>query len=271
MQRRLAVVNHKGGTGKTTTALCLAVGMARKLRKGRRLLFVDADSQANATMTLMDGEAAEWPTLSQVLLDESDITEAIRPSRHPMIDILPSDPSLADCTVWLADQVGREQRLKNGLDSIADSYDLVIVDSSPGMSLVTVNALHAVSELVVPCDASIYSVSGLGQLQLTIEKVRRHLAHPDLAIVTLVITRAMKNRATQELEAQLRDTYGKLVAASVIPYSTHVEVAAAHHRTVLEYAPKSPAAVALEALIGEVWKHGRKSSNAARSRSIDAA
>jgi chromosome partitioning protein len=271
MQRRLAVVNHKGGTGKTTTSLCLAVGMAKSLRKGRKVLFIDADSQANATMTLMDGKPADRPTLTQVLLDDADASEAIRPSRHPGIHILPSDPSLSDCTVWLADQIGREQRLRTALETVRDPYDLVIVDSSPGLNLVTVNALHAVSELVVPVDAGIYSVMGLANLQQTVDKVKRHLAQPNLAIVTLVITRAMKNRATTELEAQLRDTYGKLVATAVIPYSTQVEIAAAHHRTVLEYAPKSPAAVAMEALIREVMKHGRKSNNAARSRSIDAA
>jgi chromosome partitioning protein len=268
--RTIAVVNHKGGVGKTTTALGLAVGLARRLRKGRRLLFIDGDAQGNASTTLLDGKAPNKPTLTAILLDDSDVAEAIRPSRYPGIDILPADPSLADCTVWLADQIGREQRLRTALETVGDPYDLVIIDAPPAMSLVSVNILHAVEELVVPVDAGAYAVMGLARLSETVEKIRRHLSHPALTIIGLVLTRVMKNRATRELEAQLRETYGKLVYDSVIPYSTHVELAAAHHRTVLEYAPKSPAAVATEALVREVLKnHGRKRVNARRSRRVD--
>lgn len=268
--RSISVVNHKGGTGKTTTSLALAVGMAARLRKGR-VLFIDGDSQGNATTTLMDGKAPAKPTLTQVLLDDAGIIEAIRPSRHPRIDILPADSSLADCTVWLADQIGREQRLRTALGEIADSYELVIIDAPPAMSLVSVNILHAVEELLVPVDSGYYSVMGLARLQETVDKIRKHLAHPELCIIGLVLTRVMKNRGSRELEQQLRDTYGKLVYTSVIPYAPQVELAAAHHRTVLEYAPKSPAAVAFEALVEEVMKHGRKRGNARRSRGIDAA
>ena len=113
--RKLALVNHKGGVGKTTTALGLAIGVSRRLRKGRRVLFIDGDSQGNASSTLLDGKAPNKPTLTQVLLDEADASEAIRPSRCPGIDLLPADSTLADCTVWLADQIGRENRLRTAL------------------------------------------------------------------------------------------------------------------------------------------------------------
>ena len=105
--RTIALVNHKGGVGKTTVALNLAVGMAQRLKKGRRVLFIDGDAQGNGTTTLLDGRAPNKPTLTQVLLDDADASEAIRPSRFAGIDILPADASLADCTVWLADQIGR--------------------------------------------------------------------------------------------------------------------------------------------------------------------
>jgi chromosome partitioning protein len=270
--RTLAVVNHKGGVGKTTTSLALAVGMARRLRKGRRVLFIDGDSQGNASATLLDGKAPNKPTLTQVLLDEADASEAIRPSRCPGIDLLPADSTLADCTIWLADQIGREQRLKMAFQSIGDPYDLIIVDAPPAMSLISVNILQAVDELVVPVDAGMYSMMGLGRLQETVDKIKRHLSHPELSIVGLVLTKVMKNRPTRDLEAQLRETYGKLVYTSVIPFSPQVEVAACHHRTILEYAPKSPPAVAFEALVTEVLgNHGRKRTSARRPRGIDAA
>ena len=110
--RTLAVVSMKGGVGKTTLALSLAINMAKALPKRKRLLVVDSDPQGNASMTLLEGKPPADPTLSQVLLDEADVREAIRPSRHPGIDLLPADASLADCTLLLADQMGREQRLR---------------------------------------------------------------------------------------------------------------------------------------------------------------
>ena len=268
--RRLAVVNHKGGTGKTTTALNLAVGLAERLKKGR-VLFIDGDAQSNATMTLLDGKTPSKPTLTEVLLDECDVAEAVRASRHPKIDLLPSNASLADCTVFLADVLGREQRLRSALQEVTDSYELVVIDAPPAMSLVSVNILHAVDELLVPVDCGIYSVMGLARLQDTVAQIRKHLAHPELAIIGLLLQRVMKNRASRELEDQLRSTYGELVYKSVIPYAADVELAAAHHRTVLEYAPKSPAAKAFGSLITEVMQHGRKKSDAAGSRRVDPA
>jgi chromosome partitioning protein len=270
--RTIAVVNLKGGSGKTTTALSLAVGMARHLPKRKRLLMIDGDSQANASFTMLDGQAAAAPTLGEVLLDEVKITDAIRASRVDRIDILPSDSELADDQVWLADQIGREQRLATALKTVEKVYDLVVIDAPPQLSLVSVNILRAVTELIVPVDAGIYSAMGLSRLQETVEKVRRHLAHPDLAIIGLVVTRAMPNRATKDLVAQLRKTYGALVYGTVIPYSAKVEEAHARNRTVLEYAPTSPAAVAFEALIKEVMNHGRKTrGNARKPHRLDGA
>ena len=125
------------------------------------------------------------------------------------------------------------------LRTIASRYDLVIVDSPPRLDLVSVNILNAVTEIVVPVDAGIYGAMGLGRLQETVDKVRRHLNHPDLKIIGLVITRAMANRATKDLESQLRESYGSLVFNSVIPYDVKVEESHARHRSVLEHAPKS--------------------------------
>jgi chromosome partitioning protein len=195
------------------------------------------------------------------------IREAIRPSRYPGIDLIPANTSLAECTAALANERGREQRLRNALATIADPYDWMIVDAPPAMSLVTVNCIHSVDELLCPVDAGAYAIMGLARLQETVDSIRKHLAHPDLQIIGLLLTRVMKNRATRELETQLRETYGPLVYKTSIPYATQVAIAEAHHLTVLEHAPKSPAAVAFEALITEVLgNHGRKSVDAAKSR-----
>jgi chromosome partitioning protein len=266
--RRIAVINHKGGVGKSTVAVGLSVGLARRLRKGRRLLFVDGDSQGNSSSTLLDGKAPNKPTLTQVLLGDAKTWEAIRPSRCPGIDLLPADSSLANCTAWLADEIGREQRLRTALQEIGDPYDWVLIDAPPGVSLVSVNIVHACEELLVPIDLGGYVEMGLQSLQEMVAKIRTHLAHPELAIIGLVLNRVMRNRPSREIEAELRAAYGSLVYSSVIPYAPQVLDAIRHHRTVLEHSPKSPAAEAFESLIAEVLtSHGRK-KNRSQARSV---
>ena len=257
--RSFAVVNLKGGSGKTTTALCLAAGLAKR---GKRVLLIDADPQANATMTLLEGEAGDGPTLGHVLLDQADAEEAIRSTRLERLDVLPADSTLADAALLLADQLGRERRLRPILRDLAGDYDFAIVDAAPQMSLVSINVLNAVDALVVPVDAGLYSIAGLGKLQDTVEQVRKYLDNPTLEIAGLVLTRTHRNKATADIEAQLRAAFGELVYQTTIPHSVRVEEAHARHRTVLEFSPRSTPAVAYEALINEVLTYGQPSQPA---------
>lgn len=252
--RTIAVVNLKGGSGKTTTSLSLAVGAAARRR---RVLVIDADPQANASLTLLDGIAADEPTLSHVLLDQVEVVEAIRPSRVRRVDILPADAKLADAALLLAEQLGRERRLRSALRAVEENYDLVVVDAAPQLNLVTINVLNTVGELIVPVDAGLYSIVGLGRLEETIDQVRRFLDNRELRIAGLVLTRTHHNRATRDLERQLREAYGDRVYQTTIPHSVRVEEAHARHRTVLEFAPKSPPALAYDRLLMEVLKHGQ--------------
>ena len=199
--RSIGVVNLKGGSGKTTTALCLAVGAASH---DRRVLLIDADAQANATMTMLDGQPVEDPTLGHVLLDQASAAEAIRPTRVDCVDIIPADGKLADAALVLSDQLGRERRLRTAMRELEDQYDLVIIDAAPQLSLVTINVLNYAAELLVPVDAGLYSVAGLGRLQETVDQVQRYLDNQELRIVGLVLTRAHHNKATKDIETQLR-------------------------------------------------------------------
>jgi chromosome partitioning protein len=253
--RRIAVVNLKGGSGKTTTALCLAVGMARH---GLRTLLVDADSQGNASMTMLDGGTAEPPTLGNVLLGQGGADEAIWPTRIDGLDLLPADQRLADAALLLADQLGREHRLRVALERIEGSYDVVVVDCPPQMSLVTVNVLAAVGELIVPCDAGIYSVAGLAKLQETVADVRAYLGNRRLRIAGLLLTRTHNNRATKDIADQLRAGFGGLVYQTSIPHSVKVEEAHARNLTVLEFARLSPPSRAYTNLLAEVLEHGHE-------------
>lgn len=251
--RRIAIMNSKGGSAKTTTALGLAVGMARR---GLRVLLVDADSQANATMTMLDGQAADPPTLGNVLFDQAGPDEAIRPTRIDGLDLLPADNRLADAALMLADQIGREHRFRRALDRLEGLYDVAVVDCPPALSLVTVNVLAGVAELIVPVDAGVYAISGLVQLQRAIADVREFLGNRDLRIAGLLLTRAHNNRATRDIADQLRAAYGPLVYRASIPHSVKVEEAHARNLTVGEFAPTSVPARAYDELLSEVIGDG---------------
>lgn len=257
--RMLAVINAKGGSAKSTTALCLAVGLARR---GRRCLLVDADSQANASMTMLDGAAVDPPTLGNVLLDQAEIDEAVRSTRVKGLDVLPADAQLADVALLLADGLGREHRLRNALERMEEAYDFVVVDCPPQTSLVVVNVLAAVSELVVPLDAGVYSVAGLNALQNTIAQVRKHLGNRSLHIAGILLTRTHNNKATRDLAEQIRAAFGSLVYQSAIPHSVRVEEAHARNRSIIEFDPKSAPARAYESFIDEVIRNGQSTGNA---------
>lgn len=264
--RKIAVINAKGGSAKSTTALCLSVGLARR---GHKTLLVDADSQANVSMTMLEGAAIEPPTLGAVLLDQVDIEDGIRPTRVKGLDVLPSDSQLADVALLLADGMGREYRLKNALEAIEGRYDVLVVDCPPQTSLVVVNVLAAVTELIVPVDAGIYSVAGLSQLQGTVDQVRKHLRNRAIRISGLLLTRTHNNRATRDLAGQIREAFGTLVYASSIPHSTRVEEAHARNRSVIEFDPKSAPARAYEAFIEEVIRYGESTGNTDSALSTD--
>ncbi len=251
--RSIAVVNLKGGSAKTTTTLCLAVGMARR---GRRVLLVDADSQGNASLTMTDGQGAGPPTLGHVLLGQADVEDAIRSTRVAGLDLLPADARLADAALLLADQIGREHRFRRALGRVDGRYDAIVVDCPPQLSLVTVNVLAGVDEVLVPVDAGIYSVAGLAQLQQAVADVREYLGNRALRIGGLVLTKCHANRATRDIADQIRSAYGPLVFRASIPHSVRVEEAHARNLTVTEFSPTSAPARAYDELLTEVLGDG---------------
>jgi chromosome partitioning protein len=253
--RTIAVLNFKGGSGKTTTALSLAVGIAHKLPKRQRVLLVDCDPQSNATLIMLDGTAPTGPTLADVLINDTGTAEAIRGTRVDRLDILPADVGLANVGGLLADELARERRLHRALKRVEGRYAVCVIDCPPELTLLTVNILTAATEVLIPIDPGVFAVAGLGRLQETIDRVRHHLEHTELGVLGLLVTRATRNKMATDLEHQLREVYGPLVFKSVIPTSAAVEEAHASNRTILEWSPGSPAGKAYAELVVEVLKH----------------
>lgn len=251
--RRIALVNLKGGSAKTTTATALAVGLARR---GHRTLLVDCDQQANASWTLLGGQGAEPPTLAAVLTRQASAAEAIRPTPTPHLDLLPADEALGGVNVLLAQELGRDTRLRSTLHGIEGRYEFILLDTGPQFTTVLANVLVYAVEVIVPLDPGVYAVLGLVQLQETLAEVREAYGNHALHLAGLVMTKVTRSNVCRDVEAELRGRFGDLVHKAVVPLSAKVEEAHSRGQTVLDYDPKSAPALAYSQLIEEMI-HGR--------------
>ena len=249
----IAFANQKGGVGKTTTAVNLGACLAER---GARVLLVDLDPQANATSAL--GKVGEAGSTSyEVLLGVIDLEKAVIAAGPANLWLVPSTPLLSGADVELVPLSGREFFLRAALrdrpEALA-SYDYVLIDCPPSLGLLTVNALSAADEVIVPVQCEYLALEGLGQLARTLELVRRSL-NPRLRLRGLVMTMfdARTNLAAQvveEVRAHFPQTF-----QTVIPRSVRLSEAPSHGRSILDYAPASPGAVAYRELAGEVLGH----------------
>lgn len=239
--RRVAVAIFKGGTGKSTVAVNVAVGLARR---GRQVLVVDLDAQANATHML--GAAEARPTLREVLIDRIPAEEAVRPV-EPGLSILPSSPALAPIDAWLATQVRREEVVRQRLASLADR-DFVILDCAPAWSFLNVSGLLYADEIWIPVSMDFLALVGVQQLEHTFDMLRDELGHT-LARKRIIPTfYDGRTRMAAEVLAALGERYGDDVLP---PLRTSVRVSEApgHGRSVFDYAPGSTAVADFERLV----------------------
>jgi chromosome partitioning protein len=256
MVRTLAWCSEKGGVGKTSLCLNTAHALAKRNPK-KRVLVVDADPQANATLVLLKGQTPELPTLYHVMCDQADAGDTIRETSIPGLDVMPGDTLLADANLSLASEYGRERRLKLAMRDVADRYAYVIFDTSPQRTLININVLNYVREVWCPIDPGVFSLAGLVKLQAALSEVSKFLDNSELRLAGLVLNEVRSDRLCKDIETEARSAFGRLICRTTIPANVAIGEAHAHYQSVLEYAPRSPGAHAYQALTREIESYGK--------------
>lgn len=249
-----AVVNQKGGVGKTTTTVNLAAYLATF---GKKVLLIDIDPQSNASVGLGVDRSQVNQCLYNVIVEGVPINETIIKSNIANLDVLPSTPRLAGAEVELVSMELRETRLKTALATIKDSYDLLVIDCPPSLSLLTVNALTAADEVIIPIQCEYYALEGISQLTHTLELVRESL-NPALKIRGIVLTMFdPRTLLSSQVANEARKYFGSKVFQTVIPRNVRLAEAPSFGQPIIFYDPGSKGAEAYENLCREVLDDSR--------------
>ena len=249
--RVLAIVNQKGGVGKTTTAINLATALAAA---EKRVLLIDFDPQGNASTGLGIGRQARRLTSYDVLFDQVPVSAATVPTTIPRLAIVPASVDLSGAEIELVAVEGRESRLRQALQGTIADYDYVLIDCPPSLGLLTLNALVAAHAVLVPLQCEFYALEGLSHLVRTVERVKRAF-NPALEIQGVVLTMFDKrNNLSDLVAADVRGHFGAKVYDTVIPRNVRVSEAPSHGKPVLLYDFRCPGAQAYIHLASEVLR-----------------
>jgi chromosome partitioning protein len=252
--RALAVVNQKGGVGKTTTSVNLAAALAQA---GRRILLVDLDPQGNATMGSGIDKRTVARTVYHVLLGLGELSGVRVRVERGGFDLLPANRELAGAEIELVELEGRETRLKNALQRVAHDYDFILIDCPPSLSLLTVNALTAAQRVLIPMQCEYYALEGLSDLVATIKRVRANL-NPDLEIAGLLRTMYdPRNTLSQQVSQQLEDHFKEKVYRTLVPRNVRLAEAPSYGVPAVLWDAASKGAQAYIALADEILAQGR--------------
>jgi len=255
MQTRvMAIVNQKGGVGKTTTAINLATALAATRKK---VLIIDLDPQGNASTGLGIDHDQRDVNSYHVLIGEAKIGDTIRDTIVPGLSIVPSGVDLTGAEIELVTMDAREQRLSRALIAMRGLYDYILIDCPPSLNLLTVNALVASHSVMVPLQCEFFALEGVSHLIKTIERVRQGL-NPGLELHGIVLTMFDKrNNLTEQVAADVREFFGDKVYKTVIPRNVRISEAPSHGKPVLIYDVKCAGSEAYIHLAAEVLKRER--------------
>ncbi len=249
----LAIINQKGGVGKSTTAVNLSAALGAM---GKEVLLVDLDPQGNATSGYGIDKRALDGCVYNVLLGETPVEEVILSCVAEGVDVLPSTISLAGAEVELVNEMARENRLKSALGSLRGRYDYILIDCPPSLGLLTINALVAADKLLVPIQCEFYALEGVTKLLDSMKRVKSIL-NPSLDIFGIVLTMydSRTNLANQVVN-EVRSFFGDEVFETLIPRTVKLSEAPSYGQSILEYAPDNKGALAYNDLAKEVIARG---------------
>jgi chromosome partitioning protein len=249
--RIIALSNQKGGVGKTTTAINLATALAAC---GNRVLVIDFDPQGNTTTGFgIDKRHLNHSSYS-VLMADSSLAEATLATQVPNLWIIPSTIHLSGAEVELVPIMARENRLRDALISVYDIYDYVFIDCPPSLGLLTINALVAATDIIIPLQCEFFAMEGISQLFKTFELVRKTL-NPKLQVLGVLLTMFDKrNNLAAQVENDVREHLGDRVFATVIPRNVRLSEAPSHGAPGLIYDVKSPGSQAYIRLAAELMQ-----------------
>ena len=249
MTRIIALANQKGGVGKTTTAINLSAALAAD---GKRVLLVDADPQANASSGLGVDIRELQASIYECLVSGINPKEAVMETEVENLHLIPSHIDLVGAEIEMLNLPDREQLLKRVLQQIREEYDYILIDCSPSLGLITVNALTAADSVIIPVQCEFFALEGIAKLLNTIKIIKSQL-NPSLSIMGFVLTMYDNRlRLSNQVLDEVRRHLGDLVFSTVIARNVRLSEAPSHGQTILDYEPKSKGAVAYKALAKEV-------------------
>ncbi len=252
----VAITNQKGGVGKSTTSINLSAGLALQ---GERVLLIDLDPQGNASSGVGIDRGSIELSIYDVLLKSADIADAIEPTSIRDLFVVPATIDLAGAEIELVSVFSREQRLRTALETVSEDFDFVIIDCPPSLGLLTVNAMAAAHELLIPIQCEYYALEGLSQLLANVEMVRRNL-NRDLELGGVVLTMYDgRTNLAKDVTSQVREHFGDKAYRTVIPRSVRLSEAPSFGEPIETYDPMSRGGIAYRQLTREFRsRHGRE-------------
>jgi chromosome partitioning protein len=252
----VALANQKGGVGKSTTAINLSAALAFQ---GLKTLLIDLDPQGNATSGLGIDRGAIEVSIYDVMLKESELDDAIEPTSVRDLFVIPATIDLAGAEIELVSLFSRENRLRNAIQAGNGDFDVILIDCPPSLGLLTVNALTAADEVIIPIQCEYYALEGLSQLLRNVQLVTTNL-NPTLKVGGVVLTMYDgKTKLSKDVAAQVREHFGEQAYKTVIPRSVRLSEAPSYGEPIEAFDPMSRGAIAYRHLGKEFKKrHGMK-------------